>query len=217
MISLRNICKSYGGKLILKNVNIEINEGEFISIIGNSGVGKSTLLNIIGLLETIDDGDYYLNGKKIVNTKISNYYKYRSNYFGFIFQLFYLIPNLTVKDNILLPIIYSNKKITNVKINDLAINLQINHLLNEHVDYLSGGEKQRVAIARALINEPKIILCDEPTGNLDETNTEEVMKILKNEAKKGKTIILVTHDLRIARRTDAIYQIKKNGELVIYE
>jgi putative ABC transport system ATP-binding protein len=217
MISLTNICKSYGNKLILRNINLEIRAGEFISITGDSGAGKSTLLNIIGLLETFDAGDYYLYNDRIMNAKIAKYHQYRANYLGYIFQMFYLIPGLTVKDNILLPLMYSNKKINNHKINELANQLKLIDFLHEKADYLSGGEKQRVAIARALINEPKIILCDEPTGNLDYTNTNEVMKILQNEAKKGITVVLVTHDLSIAKMADKTYMINNNGELILYE
>ena len=213
MIDIVNVTKTYSNKLILSKINLHITEGQFIIITGNSGAGKSTLLNIIGLLEDFDEGEYLLFEKSVNRYKNKQLANFRSKYFGFIFQLFYLIPNFTVRDNILLPSLYSKDDELN-DIVSLAKKLNIDHILYEKVDYLSGGEKQRVAIARALINKPKILICDEPTGNLDKVNTEKVMRILKEQIKTGVTVILVTHDDQLFKYSDDIYLINENGELI---
>jgi ABC-type lipoprotein export system ATPase subunit len=215
VIKLKGISKSYRNKLILKEIDLEIKQGDFIAIIGLSGVGKSTLLNIIGLLEDYEAGTYQFMDYCIEKQSKDGLTAIRNQEIGFVFQMYYLIPHLSVKDNILLPLVYERhgRQIEDNYFNQLVKELGIDHLLLELVDYLSGGEKQRVAIARALINQPKILICDEPTGNLDVENTEVIFNLLKEQNKKGTTVILATHDLQLAKKVDKLYTIKK-GELI---
>jgi putative ABC transport system ATP-binding protein len=216
LIRLEGIGKHYGGKQVLNKIDFHVDEGQFIAILGDSGTGKSTLLNIIGLLEVPDFGEYSLVGKSLKVMNSSMLTQYRSSLFGFVFQLFYLIPNLSVYDNIMVPFIYAHKTISNIDnwILMLAESLGIKSLLGEKVDYLSGGEKQRVALARALVNEPKVLICDEPTGNLDCRNADVVMSLLRQETQKNRAVILVTHDERIAKKADIVYTLSHTGELI---
>lgn len=210
MIKLINLQKSYGNKMVLKSVNLEVKRGEFISIVGESGTGKSTLLNIIGLLETFDSGDYYFKDQRINPKKIVSLNQFRLHHIGFVFQMFYLLPKLTVKDNILLSTLYGSKPIDyNLRLENLVKMLKIDDLLEEKAEYLSGGEKQRVAIARALLNNPDVLICDEPTGNLDVKNTDIVFDILKAINREGTTVIIVTHDLNLAKKTDKVYHLSE--------
>jgi len=186
----------------LKDVAFDIEKGEFLSVVGASGSGKSTLLHILGGLDREYSGNVYVAGKNIKEYN-SNYY--RRYIVGTIFQQFYLIPSLNVKENILLPLKFGKKKDINIneRLNYLlkitSLEKRINHLPNE----LSGGEMQRVAIARALINAPEIILADEPTGNLDSKTGKSIMELLIDLNRNEKvTIVLITHDNEIARRTD---------------
>ena len=186
----------------LKDVTFDIEKGEFLSVVGASGSGKSTLLHILGGLDREYSGNVYVAGKNIKEYN-SNYY--RRYIVGTIFQQFYLIPSLNVKENILLPLKFGKKKDINIneRLNYLlkitSLEKRINHLPNE----LSGGEMQRVAIARALINAPEIILADEPTGNLDSKTGKSIMELLIDLNKNERvTIVLITHDNEIARRTD---------------
>jgi len=196
--------------MVLKSVNLEVKRGEFISIVGESGTGKSTLLNIIGLLETFDSGDYYFKDQRINPKKIVSLNQFRLHHIGFVFQMFYLLPKLTVKDNILLSTLYGSKPIDyNLRLENLVKMLKIDDLLEEKAEYLSGGEKQRVAIARALLNNPDVLICDEPTGNLDVKNTDIVFDILKAINREGTTVIIVTHDLNLAKKTDKVYHLSE--------
>lgn len=215
LIRLEKITKRYGSKQILNEISLSVEEGQFIAIIGESGVGKSTLLNLIGLLEFPDSGDYFLAGNHLNWHDFYLLSQLRSTLFGFVFQLFYLIPNLSVSENVMLPYVYSPFPRKDVRgwIFDLAMSLGIEPLLHEKVDYLSGGEKQRVALARALVNEPKVLICDEPTGNLDQKNAKIVIDLLRNETKKGRAVILVTHDERVAQNADITYSLNHFGEL----
>lgn len=217
MIRLNNIYKLYGEKNILNDLNLTIKANDYISIIGKSGSGKSTLLNILGLIDKQDKGSYQLNEKDLKNIKQNDIYKIRNQKIGFVFQSYYLIPHLSVYDNIILPCLYSTIK-TNAynKSKELIESLNLNEIINTKAKFLSGGEKQRVAIARALIQNPEIIICDEPTGNLDNNNTTLVMDILENLNKQGKTIIIVTHDLSVAKRSKIIYQLNQ-GKVEKYE
>ncbi|MGL5649872.1 MAG: ABC transporter ATP-binding protein [Clostridium sp.] len=200
---LKNIIKTYGqGDTkceALKNVNLIINDGDFISLMGTSGSGKSTLLNILGFIDKQTSGTYYLNGEDCSTKTFNELAKIRNKNISFILQNFSLIKDLTVKENIYLPLEYRKKtKINDTDIIKITKDLNINSLLKKKVKLLSGGQQQRVAIARALIQETDIILADEPTGSLDETNSKIIMNILTELNKEGKTIIIVTHDKNIA-------------------
>lgn len=194
IIELINIKKSYGEQLVLKEINFSINRKDIVTIKGKSGSGKSTLLNIIGFIDGYDNGNYYFN-LKTVNTR--EYSKIRNEEIGFVFQNYNLINGLSVIDNIKIPYLYSKVKITDYdkKINYLITFLEIENLLNKNIVDLSGGEKQRVSICRALSLEPKILLADEPTGNLDPANKQIVRDIFKKiNDYYGITILIVTHD-----------------------
>lgn len=179
----------------LNGVDLTINQGDFISIMGPSGCGKSTLLNIIGLLDSPTSGSYKLLDKEMANLKEKDRANVRKQNIGFIFQNFNLIDELSVYDNIELPLIYNGVKASErkVKVEKIAEKLNISHRLKHFPQQLSGGQQQRVAVARALVNEPKIILADEPTGNLDSKNGNEVMELLMNLHANGATILMVTH------------------------
>ncbi|MBP0612494.1 ABC transporter ATP-binding protein [Chryseobacterium sp. cx-311] len=207
MLSIQNLHKSYDtgkSKLhVLKGINLEIGAGEFVSIMGSSGSGKSTLLNIIGILDEKDSGTYTLDGIPIEDLSEVKAAEYRSRFLGFVFQSFNLIAYKTALENVALPLYYQNvnRKERNLKameyLEKVGLAQWANHLPNE----LSGGQKQRVAIARALITDPKIILADEPTGALDSKTTYDIMKLLQDINREGKTIIVVTHEPDVAAET----------------
>ena len=203
-IELKHLQKSYL-RPVLSDVNLTVTNDSFLSIVGKSGSGKSTLLNILGLLEAYDTGEYIFNGKKIKNGV--DYAQLRLENIGFIFQSYNLIPTLSCQENILLPALYQQKKHTQ-DFDELVELLDIGPLLSQRVNTLSGGEKQRVAIARALILDPCLILADEPTGNLDPKNRDLIMKLLRREHEKGRGVILITHDMELAQKTDQIYSLE---------
>ena len=219
MIELKNINKSFylGGETIkaLDNINFKVEKGEFVSIIGLSGSGKSTLMNILGLLDIPDSGTYTLDGVQISTASDNELAKIRNTKIGFIFQNFNLLSKMTAIENIQVPMIYQGK--TNEESKEIAYNLlekvglkgREKHLPTQ----LSGGQQQRVAIARALSCNPEIILADEPTGALDSRTGQEVIRILRNICNTGKTIVIVTHDEKIARQCDRILRMK-DGRIV---
>jgi len=186
----------------LRGVDISIKKGEFISIIGPSGSGKSTLMHIIGCLDVATSGSYFLRGKDVNKMNENQLANIRKEFIGFIFQDFYLLPDVPAWYNVSLPMIYDRippqerkKKAISI-LESVGLGDRVNHLPNQ----LSGGERQRVAIARALANEPEIIIADEPTGNLDSVRGEEILKILSDLHKTGKTIIIVSHEKYVAER-----------------
>lgn len=199
-IKLVGVSKRFGfgdaETLALDNVSLTVEKGEFIAIVGPSGCGKTTLLNILGLLDTVSEGDYYLDDKPVGNLSLNKYAKMRSENIGFIFQTFNLIPRLTVIDNVALPLTY--KGVGKTKRLQEASRILRNFHLGEKEYYmphqLSGGQVQRVAIARALVNNPSIILADEPTGNLDSKASHIIMEELSDIHRRGTTIIMVTHN-----------------------
>ena len=199
MINIQNLSKIFRTEEIetkaLNEVSLTIHQGEFISIMGPSGSGKSTLLNIVGLLDTASSGSYHLLDKEIMGLKEQEKAKVRKHNIGFIFQNFNLIDELSVYDNIELPLIYSGIPTSQRKdkVEMIAERLGLSHRLRHFPQQLSGGQQQRVAVARALINDPKIILADEPTGNLDSKNGNEVMELLTDLHAQGSTILMVTH------------------------
>lgn len=213
MIKLEKITKQYAmGQNILKaldNVTIEINDGEYISIMGPSGSGKSTLMNILGCLDMADEGKYYLDDKEINDYTDNQLSEIRNHKIGFVFQKFNLLAKLNAVENVELSLIYrkmdakSRAKIAEEYLEKVGLKNWGMHKPNE----LSGGQQQRVAIARALAGNPQIILADEPTGNLDSASGREIMQILKELNKEGKTIILITHDLKIAQQANRILYI----------
>ncbi len=213
MIKLNNVHKTYynGSPLhVLKGINLNIEEGEFVSIMGSSGSGKSTLLNIIGILDNYDNGEYWLNGTHILNLSERKAAYYRNQMIGFVFQSFNLIPFKNAMENVALPLYY--QKVSRKKRNKTALEYLDKMGLREWADHtpneLSGGEKQRVAIARAMISNPKVILADEPTGALDSETSFGVMKILKEINKQGITILIVTHERDISKMTNRIIKLR---------
>ena len=197
IIRLREIHKGYQlGKRfvpVIKGVDVEIKKGEFIALMGSSGSGKTTLMNVLGCLDIPEKGDYFLNNYNVAKMDEDELAEIRNEYLGFVFQSFNLIPDLTILENVSLPSFYAgNENI--IKAKKILKDVGLADKLIYYPSELSGGQKQRVAIARSLINEPEIILADEPTGNLDSKSGEEVMEIFKELNETGKTIILVTHD-----------------------
>jgi len=204
MITLKDIKKSYyiGERElpILKGVNIEIRKGEFVILMGVSGSGKTTLMNIIGLLDKKTEGEYIFMGKPIDGLEDEVLANMRNMYIGFVFQQFFLLPYLNAIENVLIPIVYSQKDIKHPrdKARQLLSRFGLSERIHNKPAQLSGGEQQRVAIARALINEPDLILADEPTGALDSKTGGEIMGLFKLLNDEGKTIIVVTHDPKLA-------------------
>ena len=198
-VELRNVTKTFpsgeGEIKVLNNINIKIKKGDFIAILGRSGSGKSTLLNMIGILDQPTKGAIYINNKSTANLGDNELARIRGREIGFIFQSFNLVPRLSAVENVEMPAWFSNKNSNASKLLDMV---NLSHRKNSIPSKLSGGEKQRVAIARSLVNDPNIILADEPTGNLDSNTGDIIMKMFKEILNKGKTIIMVTHDKKIA-------------------
>lgn len=207
-LKLEHIQKSYT-RPVLTDVNLAVTNDSYVTIVGKSGSGKSTLLNILGMVEGYDGGEYLFNGTKIRN--FMDYSRLRLENIGFIFQSYNLIPTLSCKENIMLPTMYNRHNAVQ-DFDELVDLLDLGPLLSQRVTTLSGGEKQRVAIARALILNPCLILADEPTGNLDPKNRDLIMKLLRREHEKGRGIILITHDMEIAKESDKTYLLE-NGVL----
>lgn len=214
MIQLTDIKKVFRTEEVetwaLDNVSLKVNEGEFVAIMGPSGCGKSTLLNILGLLDTPTDGTYILNGVDVSKIKETDRINVRKGIIGFVFQSFNLIDELTVEENIELPLLYMGipKKERKKRVREVMDRMNISHRDKHFPAQLSGGQQQRVAIARAVIANPKIILADEPTGNLDSKNGEEVIQLLSDLHKEGTTIVMVTHsqhDAGYANRTVKLF------------
>ncbi|HHX59216.1 MAG TPA: ABC transporter ATP-binding protein [Epulopiscium sp.] len=215
ILELKNINKIYGEKIktqVLFDVNLTFAESSFTSIIGASGSGKSTLMNIIGTLDRATSGQVLIEGKDISNFNKNNLSSLRNETIGFIFQFHYLLPEFTVFENILIPYRIKHNKVTaeaTKRANDLIELVGLTDVRNNRATDISGGQQQRAAIARSLINNPKIILGDEPTGNLDSETTQIVYKLLKDINKEFKsTFIVITHDQRIAEQADRILEIK---------
>ena len=213
ILKVENLDKSYGkgeAKVdALKNINLSINKGEFVAIVGPSGSGKSTLLPLIGGVDQPTGGKVYINNVDIYSLKEKDLSIFRRRNVGLIYQFYNLIPVLSAKENILLPAELDNRKIDKEYLDDLLKTLGLkereNHLPNE----LSGGQQQRTSIGRALINRPAVILADEPTGNLDSKNSKEVLELLKLSVKKyNQTLIMITHDLNIALQADRVITIE---------
>jgi putative ABC transport system ATP-binding protein len=217
-IQFNNVSLNYGSKNdvveVLKRINFSVNSEEIISIVGPSGSGKTSIIMLASGLETATEGSIKINNEEIVGLKENKLSEVRRKNIGIVFQSFYLIPNLTAIENVLLSLEANQKYNQDDEAKALLAEFGLYHRLNHLPSELSGGEQQRVAIARALINKPKIILADEPTGNLDSTNSESMMDLLFNYTKKSKTsLVMVTHDNSIAERCDRIIEIK-DGQIV---
>ena len=216
VISVKELTKIYhrGSEEIhaLKDVSFAIRKGEFVAIVGPSGSGKTTLLNLVGCLDTPTRGSLRLNGIEVNGLKEKDLVKLRRENIGFVFQQFYLLPTLTVRENIELPLLFSRKNGYKSQIEDIievvGLKARAEHLPSQ----LSGGEMQRVAIGRALINKPKIILADEPTGNLDSATALKIIQLFQSLNRKGLTLIIVTHNLELSKSAHKIIQLR-DGEI----
>jgi len=215
MLSARNIYKSYGKLPILKGVDLEVNRGEIISIVGASGAGKSTLLHIIGSLTLPDQGTVEINGVEINSLSAKKLSEFRNKNIGFIFQFHHLLPEFSALENVCMPafIAKKGKKESEMKAEELLEMLGLDHRMHHKPSELSGGEQQRVAVARALINNPSVILADEPSGNLDEKAEADVFKRLKELSKSGKCVIVVSHSNEVKKYADKVLKIV-DGKLV---
>lgn len=212
MIEIKELTKTYNSGEAqvnaLRGVSGVINDGESVAIIGKSGSGKSTLLNIIGGMDYPTSGEVYVDGENIATYNEKKMSGYRLKKIGFIFQFFHLMPILTVRENILLPLIIDEKKPDKEYFDELVSTLGLSEKLNSFPNQLSGGQKQRVAIGRAMIHRPSVVLADEPTGNLDSNTSKEVLELLFECAGKyGQTLVIVTHDLEVAKKCERIIEI----------
>lgn len=214
IIQLTNITKDYITDEIvtnvLKGISLSLSKADFIAVTGPSGSGKSTLLNIIGLLDNATSGEYILNDKNVTQLTEDEQAKIRNSEIGFIFQSFNLLKRVSVLENVCLPAVYSglDRQTREKRANELLMNVGLIEQMHKKPNQLSGGQQQRVAIARALMNNPSIILADEPTGNLDTKSGEEIMNILKKLNNQGNTIIMITHEKDIADRAKKIVHIR---------
>ena len=217
MIELKNIVKKYGKDVTaLKGIDMSVKKGEFVSVIGKSGSGKSTLMNILGCLDTATEGEYYFCGENVCRLRESRIEEIRRERIGFIFQGFNLIPELDATENVMLPLKYKGiGKRERLKMAEKALEaVGLAERMNHKPSEMSGGQQQRTAIARAIAGNPEIILADEPTGNLDTDSGNQIMGILTDLKRQGRTIILITHDNNIAHCADRIICIS-DGKLIV--
>lgn len=210
MISMEGITKTYRlGELdlpVLKDINLSVDEGEYVAIMGTSGSGKSTLMNIIGCLDRPTSGQYVLDGRNLTTLDDDELADIRNQYVGFVFQQFNLLPRLTALENVMLPMIYANvSRSQRIKSAIAALeSIGLGDRLKNRPSQLSGGQQQRVAIARALVNHPALVLADEPTGALDSKTSQEIMTLLTELNQQGTTIVVVTHDATVAAQTNRV-------------
>jgi ABC-type lipoprotein export system ATPase subunit len=213
MIELREVKKEYGrpggGSVrALDGVSLRIARGEFVALVGSSGSGKSTLMNVVGLLDRPDEGTYVLDGDDVARRSLEEQARLRNERIGFVFQAFHLLPRMTALENVEIPLLYSRRKaidgLGRAALEAVGLGDRARHAPSE----LSGGQQQRVAIARALVNDPDVLLADEPTGNLDAGSAREVIEIFRSLNDSGRTIVLVTHDPAIARHCGRVAQLE---------
>jgi lipoprotein-releasing system ATP-binding protein len=218
LIKLSGIKKTVGSEQILKGIDLEIYEGEFVSIIGASGSGKSSLLYILGLLDKPTEGEVFFEDEKIDYSNDKRLSYLRNSKLGFVFQFHYLVQELSLLDNVILPAIKKGVPIKEARERAMVLleRLGLKGKENRKPYEISGGEMQRTAIARSLINQPKVLLADEPTGNLDSTNTQRVMDIFKEINKSQTTIVMVTHEIDLARQTKRIVELR-DGSVIRQE
>lgn len=218
VIKMNGIKKSYrmGENVlnVLKGISLTVNEGEFLAVLGPSGSGKSTLMNIIGCMDSFDDGEFFLSGLAVHNMNDGQLAEARNNYIGFVFQKYHLLAKYNILRNVMMPLLlrgYTSKQAeaaARERLEQLGMSDRMNHKPNE----LSGGQQQRAAIARALAGDPKLLLADEPTGALDSATGREVLKLFRDLNEKGHTIVMITHDLNVAKNAGRIVKIV-DGEL----
>lgn len=213
ILKVESLCKTYGDGInkvkALDNVSFTVDKGEFVAIIGPSGSGKSTLLHMLGGVDTPTSGKIYVDGQNVYKLNEQQLAIFRRRQVGLIYQFYNLIPVLDVIENITLPLLMDRRKINKKRLNELLELLELSNRKNHLPNQLSGGQQQRVSIGRALINEPALVLADEPTGNLDSQNSQEIMELLKYSNKKLKqTLIVITHDEKIAIQADRIISIE---------
>ena len=219
MINIQNLCKSIQrpGEPLLKvlhEVDFSVDEGEFVAIVGPSGSGKSTLMNILGLLDRPDSGDYALRGKPVAELSPEDRAKVRNEAIGFVFQQFHLLPRTTATENVELPMLYSTRSDADIRkrAREALCRVGLEERLTHYPSELSGGQQQRVAIARAIVNDPAVLLADEPTGNLDQKSGRQIMDLFRDLNRNGSTILLITHDDAIANMASRKVHID-NGRL----
>lgn len=218
VIRMSGIKKSYkmgdSTLTVLKGISLTVNEGEFLAILGPSGSGKSTLMNMIGCMDSFDEGEYYLSGQPIHTMNDNKLTDIRNKYIGFIFQKYHLISKYTILRNVMMPLLIRGESAAEaeVKARERLIQLGMGERMDHKPTELSGGQQQRAAIARALVGNPKLLLADEPTGALDSATGKEVLKLFKELNEKGHTIVMITHDLNVAKSAGRIVRIV-DGEL----
>jgi ABC-type lipoprotein export system ATPase subunit len=219
MIKIQNLCKSFqrpGEPLlqVLQEVDLSVDEGEFVAIVGPSGCGKTTLMNILGLLDRPDSGDYELHGKPVANLSSEERAKARNEAIGFVFQQFHLLPRTTATENVELPLLYSTHSDADIRrlAREALCRVGLEERLTHYPSELSGGQQQRVAIARAIVNDPAVVLADEPTGNLDQNSGKQIMSLFRELNRSGSTILLITHDDAVASVASRVVRID-NGQL----
>ena len=220
MINIQNLCKSFQrpGEPLLKvlhEVDFSVEEGEFVAIVGPSGSGKSTLMNILGLLDRPDSGDYALHGKPVAKLSPDQRARVRNEAIGFVFQQFHLLPRTTATENVELPMLYSTRSDAEIRkrAREALCRVGLEERLTHYPSELSGGQQQRVAIARAIVNDPAVLLADEPTGNLDQKSGRQIMDLFRELNRNGSTILLITHDAAIANMASRVVHID-NGQLI---
>lgn len=220
MVKLKNVCKVYNpGKSnefeALKGVSCEIKDGELVAVIGKSGAGKSTMLHILACIDSYQDGEYTIDGETVKKLSEKEYARIRNEKIGMVMQDFALVEDFTALENVMIPLSFSKKKIPNKKEKALAAlkAVGVEDLAKKPCNKLSGGQKQRVAIARAIVNEPSMILADEPTGALDSKTGTEIMELFKQLHGQGRTVIIVTHDPKIAEQCERVIEIS-DGEII---
>jgi len=209
LLKISNLNYNIKDKEILKKINLESNEGGITCVLGPSGCGKTTLLNILGLLDTPSSGDYILSGINTSQMNDDEMAKIRSTKIGFIFQSFHLIPRLTAAENIEIPMILAgmSKQVRSEKVNKALARVNLTDRSDHRPEQLSGGQRQRVAIARSIVMEPKVLLADEPTGNLDSSSGKEIVKLIEELNAGGLTLIVVTHDKQIGKRSNRVVRL----------
>jgi putative ABC transport system ATP-binding protein len=219
MIKIRNLCKSFQrpGEALLKvlhEVDFSVGEGEFVAIVGPSGSGKTTLMNILGLLDRPDSGEYELQGKSVATLSPEERARVRNEAIGFVFQQFHLLPRTTATENVELPMLYSARSDADIhkRAREALCRVGLEERLTHYRSELSGGQQQRVAIARAMVNDPAVVLADEPTGNLDQKSGRQIMELFGELNRNGSTILLITHDNAVANAASRIVHID-DGQL----
>lgn len=213
MIELRNLVRTYRKPneppvKAIDHVSLTIERGEFVAILGPSGSGKSTLMNVMGLLDKPDEGEYLLQGKPVQGLSENELAGVRNRVIGFVFQAYHLLPRTTAIENVQLPLLYANRKDYKARSEAALAAVGLAERKNHFTSELSGGQQQRVAIARAIVNEPSVLLADEPTGNLDSVASGEIMQLFKAQNARGTTVVLITHDLEVARQASRVIRVR---------